>query len=185
MKGGCQTRLAARTLPQRRKARPFGARVAAPGNRRHGREDGAFLAATRATPATRRACGGSSSLLALPLLDRLAAETPVAADAKPRQTPLPEQAVDGGRMYPQVLRQLLDGENLIARRYLGHALAASALRRDLSRRPFLHSLQPPDIELQYWQPTASVVALAESRHFVRVAGRGCLQMRERTSTCVR
>ena len=97
--------------------------------------------AASATP-TRRACGGSSSLLALPLFDCLAAETPIAADAKPRQTPLPEQAVDSGRMYSQMLRELLDGENLIARGYLGHALAASALRRRLSRRPFLHSFQP-------------------------------------------
>jgi hypothetical protein len=107
---------------------------------------GAVVSATAAGGAAataRRTCGRSTGLFALPYLDRLAAEAPVATDAEPRQPSLPEQAVDGRRMNPQVFRQFLDGENLIAGSYLRHALNRLAYRRDFLRRPFLlHSSEP-------------------------------------------
>jgi hypothetical protein len=52
-------------------------------------------------------------LSALPLFDRRTIEAPVAANAKTRQASLAEQAVNRGRMYAQVIGQLLDGEDVV------------------------------------------------------------------------
>jgi hypothetical protein len=120
--------------------------------------------------AARRTRGRAPGLVALPLFDRLAAESPVAADAEAGQPSLPEQTVDRRRMHPQMFRQFLDGKNLIALSCLSHILSGFAwrrrfLRRRFAGRSFFHSLRRSDVRFQF---SASVVVLAESRHFVQV-----------------
>lgn len=110
--------------------------------RRARRDAVSATAAGTAAAATRRTCGRSTGLFALPQFDRLAAKAPVAADAEPRQSSLPEQAIDRRRMNPQMLRQFLDGENLIALSCLRHSLNRLAWGGDFLRRPFLHSPEP-------------------------------------------
>jgi hypothetical protein len=101
-------------------------------------EKTALLATAARASAPGRSCGRSAArLLALPMLDRLAAEAPVTADAEPGQASLPEQAVDSSRMDPQVVRQFPDSEDLILRRYLRRALRELARRRSFLRRPFI------------------------------------------------
>jgi hypothetical protein len=108
-----------------------------------------FLATAARAAAARRSCGRPAGLLPLPLFDRFAAEPPVAADAESRQSSLPEQAVNRRRMNPQVFRQFLDGENLIARSYLSHTLRGPGWRRRFLRRPFFHSLRPLDARFNF------------------------------------
>ena len=95
-----------------------------------------FLAPAARTAAARRTSGRASGLIALPLLDRFAAEAPVAADAEAGQAPLSEQAVNRRWMNPQVFRQFLDGEDLIALSYLSHTLSGRT-----RRCPFFYSLR--------------------------------------------
>ena len=62
------------------------------------------------TATARRRQLGPGQLRVLPSLDRAAIEAPVTADAKTRQTTLPQEPVDRSRMHPQVVGQFLDGE---------------------------------------------------------------------------
>ena len=108
----------------------------------------ALLATAARASAPGRSRGRSAAcLLALPMLDRLAAEAPVTADAEPGQPPLPEQAVDSSRMDPEVVGQFPDSEYLILRRYLRRALRGLTRRRSFLRRPFFHSYQALDTEI--------------------------------------
>jgi len=52
-----------------------------------------------------------------PLLDRFAAESPRAADPEARKEAASEQAIDGGRMHPEVLGQFSDSKYLLGRRH--------------------------------------------------------------------
>jgi len=65
------------------------------------------------TATARRRQLGPGQLRMLPSLDRAAIEAPVTADAKTRQTTLPQEPVDRSRMHPQVVGQFLDGENIV------------------------------------------------------------------------
>jgi len=84
------------------------------------------LVAAAGAAAARRTSSRSAGLLALPLLDRFATESPVAADAEPGQTSLSEQAINRRWMNPQVFRQLFNRKNLIAWSYLSHSLIGFA-----------------------------------------------------------
>ena len=178
MKAGCQTRRGrthggARTRylagcgsrwnqSERRASR---ARITRTNRARKSCEDVMFLMPAAGAAAARRTSGRSAGLVALPLFDRFAAEPPVAADAEAGQASLSEQTVDRRRMNPQVFRQFLDGENLIALSCLSHTLGGLAWKRRFLRRSFFHSTAVGvDFTLQL---PASVVAFAESRCFVR------------------
>ena len=114
-----------------------------------------LAAAAGGAAAARRTCGLSARLVALPLFDRFAAESPVTADAEAGQPSLPEQAVDRRRMNSQVFRQFLDSKNLIALSCLSH-LGGFAWRRRFLRGSFFHSLRPGTHDLTFnSQPLSS------------------------------
>lgn len=172
MKGGCQTR-AGRTFR--------GARVGVQlsqgftngphemtADKLSGRPDGVrrefhatksllitLAMATASAATTRRTCGLSTRLVALPLFDRFTAESPVTADAEAGQPSLSEEAVDRRRMNSQVFRQFLDSENLIALSCLSH-LGGFAWRRRFLRGSFFHSVRTIDARFHpQFQPLMS------------------------------
>jgi hypothetical protein len=59
------------------------------------------------------------NLRALPLLNRGAIKAPIAADAKPGETPLSQQAIDRSRMHAQMLGEFLNRENIVPSRGVG------------------------------------------------------------------
>jgi hypothetical protein len=109
--------------------------------------------AARASAPGRNRSRSAARLLPFPMLDRLAAEAPVTADAEPGQASLPEQAIDSSRMDPQVVRQFPDSEDLVLRRYLRRALRGLTHRRSFLRRPFFHSYQALATRFQFAAPS--------------------------------
>jgi len=149
MKAGCQTRRGW-THDGARRLRALAARDGigvsgaphAPKSRGRSCADFVFLTTAAGAAAARRTSGRSAGLVALPLFDRFAAKAPVAADTEAGQASLSQEAVDRRWMNPQVFRQFLDGENLVALRYLSHTLDGLTRRRRFLRRPFFHALRP-------------------------------------------